>query len=205
MDFFANFIPRWCVCCGSFGADFCPGCYQQLEYLPQATFSLDVPTSFIEQAWAVCPFTGIAKEMVVALKYQLYRAAAPAIGELIFQKVPLPVAECLVPIPLHRQRRLERGFNQSELIGRYLSQRWQMPLQHLLLKQRKTLPQAELLREQRLSNVSGVFQITQRVDMQSVCLLDDVSTTGTTLNEAAKVLQAAGVKKVYAVVFAHGK
>ena len=108
--------------------------------------------------------------------------------------------ECIVPVPLHPSRQHSRGFNQAELLAKALGEELNLPVRLLLKKIKKTKEQKNLSRQQRKKNVADAFcvdaeEIGERVP-ESVLLLDDVSTTGSTLTACARVLKAYGVKKV---------
>lgn len=108
--------------------------------------------------------------------------------------------ECIVPVPLYPARQRRRGFNQAELLARALGEELGLPVQMLLKKQKKTKDQKSLSKAQRLKNVRDAFEINEAVAQegipQSVLLLDDVSTTGSTLTACARVLKAHGVTRV---------
>jgi ComF family protein len=119
---------------------------------------------------------------------------------------PIPPADGLVPVPLHPKRLRHREFNQSLIIARTLGQIYRLPLlPDLLLRVRPTSPQVELHRKDRAGNVRGAFQIRRGVpDLEGkhLILVDDVLTTGATVNECARILKKAGVEKVYVVTLA---
>ncbi len=108
-------------------------------------------------------------------------------------------ADALIPIPLHRGRRRKRGFNQAELLARGLSRELGIPVNtRLLVRVKKTRPQKELSRQERSSNLKNAFQAAQNdVRLKKVILVDDIYTTGSTIDAAAKVLLQQGVEKVY--------
>ena len=107
----------------------------------------------------------------------------------------------LVPIPLSRQKLAKRGFNQAELIAQELVLAFNWPLKNILKKVKNNPSQTNLNREQRKLNVQNIFQIKEQPPA-NVILIDDVLTTGATLEQAANVLQQAGVKKIWAIVLA---
>ena len=107
----------------------------------------------------------------------------------------------LIPIPLSRQKLAKRGFNQAELIAQELVLAFNWPLKNILKKVKNNPSQTNLNREQRKLNVQNIFQIKEQPPA-NVILVDDVLTTGATLEQAANVLQQAGVKKIWAIVLA---
>ncbi|OGN05507.1 MAG: hypothetical protein A3B99_03075 [Candidatus Yanofskybacteria bacterium RIFCSPHIGHO2_02_FULL_44_12b] len=119
----------------------------------------------------------------------------------LFQGRPL-----VVPIPLHRARYNWRGFNQSEILAGLLADNFQMHTRSdIIVRIKKSKPQAEIEdREERMKNVESFFCVLrpEAVRGRTVLLVDDICTTGATLNEAAKVLKASGAKKVVGLVVA---
>lgn len=129
----------------------------------------------------------------------LLNLACDAVSRPVF---PEPV-DFVVPVPLHWRKRFQRGFNQSALIARRLDfgdARFNTDLVRI----RYTRQQTELTVAARRKNVDGAFAIRKNHDFEgkNICLVDDVKTTGATLNECAKVLKEAGAKKVFAFVLA---
>ncbi len=129
---------------------------------------------------------------------------------------------CLVPIPLTRRRKLSRGFNQSEILAKLLSPVLNCPVVNLLKRQKFSAPQARIQDwQKRKENISDAFCLSKpailisdinnliidigyQYGYKKVILVDDVSTSGATLEEAARVLKQAGIKKVYGLVVAKG-
>lgn len=111
----------------------------------------------------------------------------------------------VIPIPLSSKRTRQRGFNQSELIARIFSQAFNYQLNLNLKKIRNTKPQSNLNGIKRLNNVKNVFS-WQGGDLtnRNIILIDDVITTGATINEAAKTLRSAGAKIIIALALAKG-
>lgn len=115
------------------------------------------------------------------------------------------LADAIVPVPLHRTRRRERGYNQAELIARPLSRRLHIPMRAGLLKRIKPRPEAlQLTRRQRWETVRGAFAVPAhaKVDNLRILLIDDVMTTGATLNACSRALLGAGAAEVSALTVA---
>ena len=115
-------------------------------------------------------------------------------------------ADVLVPIPLHPAKFKKRGYNQSELLANELSKRLDIPVDtHLLERTKKTKEQKKLSGNERLKNTVGAFHMPQNdVKLDTVLVLDDVYTTGATMEEATRTLMRGGVNKVYFVTAAIG-
>ena len=115
----------------------------------------------------------------------------------------LPEADVIVPMPLHPRRLSERGFNQALEIARPLARAAGLPLeQGRVVRERHTLPQAKLDREARLANPRGAFACRRRFDGLRVMVIDDVMTTGASLDALAHCLKAAGAVAVHNFVLA---
>ena len=115
-------------------------------------------------------------------------------------------ADVLVPIPLHPSKLKKRGYNQSELLANELSKRLGIPVDtHLLERTKKTKEQKKLTGNERLKNTVGAFHMPQNgVKYNNIILVDDVYTTGATLDEASRTLISGGLKDVYFVTVAIG-
>ena len=110
----------------------------------------------------------------------------------------------LVPIPLHKSRRRRRGYNQAELLARAVGSRLNLPVyDKLLVRVKNTVPLKQLNAAERENNLKKAFNVTQNdVKLKVLIIIDDIYTTGSTIEEAAKVLKAAGVEKIYFVTLA---
>jgi ComF family protein len=149
------------------------------------------------------PYEGSLRTLVHELKYRGRRRVAERLAEeLLAAPGVLDVLAgdvVLVPVPLHPQRRRERGFNQSELIARALEARTGRALcPGALVRRKDTAPQAELSAAARRRNVAGAFAVRQRAQVAGrvVVLVDDVWTTGATALACARILREAGVVEV---------
>jgi ComF family protein len=113
----------------------------------------------------------------------------------------------IMPVPLHPKKEKLRGFNQSFLISKIVSEYFNIPLDITSLKRIKnTLPQAQIKNKAaRLKNMEDAFQLSPRADLKNknILLIDDILTTGATLEECAKALKTGGVKKIIAAVLAN--
>ena len=117
--------------------------------------------------------------------------------------------DLVIPIPLARKRLLFRGFNQSEVLAKKITQNFSWPLgQNIVSRQNSRQPQVGLRKKDRLANVRGIFKIkypaSEFLPGKKILLVDDVVTTGATLDECAKVLTQAGAKEIWALVLAKG-
>lgn len=165
-------------------------------------------TFFFDSARSANIYSGVVRERIHQFKFgkQLHWGVALAeLAAMAFQKQPFPSAEVILPVPLHTKRLRERGFNQSGLISGVLGRKLNLPVHYdVLIRTHWTKPQTRLSREERLENVKNAFDVSKPsvIKNRSVLLLDDVFTTGTTLNECAKVLKSGGAAQVHALTVA---
>lgn len=228
---FADIIaPRVCAGCEREGSWFCASCIAAVAWDAnlvcigcnrfarfgttcdqcRRTFSLDgvlAATSFDAPAM---------RRLIHLVKYAPARDAAGAFSFLVDAwyaqggsvacAETVGAASVVVPIPLHRRRERERGFNQSAVIARAIAARFGTRVLPALRRARTTPPQAELDRAARLTNVTGAFACTDvaAVRGRSVLLIDDVVTTGATMSECARTLRAAGAARIWGFALARG-
>lgn len=198
-DLLETVFPFSCRVCGSgtsFGLSLCRGCSRRLEadihaFEPVALKGINFPVS------ALGRFSEVLAATIKVVKYRrarkLLESMAPAVRSAAESLPRNQRPEILVPVPLHPSRERERGFNQSAVFGGFLAETWGIPLTPLLERVRKTIPQAECNEETRRSNLSGAFRIrsgaiADAFRCRHVGIVDDVVTTGSTLEECAKTV-----------------
>jgi ComF family protein len=150
-------------------------------------------------------YEGPARFLIQSLKYQAKHSCARTIGLLMSERLKLePVTpNAIIPIPLHTKRLRQRGFNQAAEIAKYLQTSVNLQQHHKLLKRViNTAQQMSLKAPQRKKNMQGAFSSHPAKQLPYVILVDDVVTTGSTANEAAKTLKKAGAKRVDIWAFA---
>jgi len=160
-------------------------------------------------ARAAARFEGPLQELIHRFKYGKKIHLARPLGLLTATVLgdfhPAVSADCIVTVPLHRRRLRERGFNQSQLIGRILAKSWEIPLSvHNLRRIRWTKPQTGLSAAERERNIRDAFEVAMpgRFKGKRLLLVDDVYTTGSTVTECAKTLRQSGAKEVHVVTVA---
>jgi ComF family protein len=148
---------------------------------------------------------GKLQAIIHGLKYQGYASlgvkAGRKVGELMEAASASPKADLLLPVPLHPLKKRERGYNQSELICQGIEQVTGIPVRTDLLRRRKyTVSQTQLSLEERKENVGDAFEVNEKkredIAGKSFILVDDVITTGSTINACAQALATAGAKSV---------
>lgn len=195
----------------------CPDCRADLPWNHQACQRCALPSpaplcaqcsrQAPRQAHALAPlrYDFPVDHMVSGLKYHGRLDHARLLGVLLRDAVldaGRPRPDLLLPVPLHPQRLAERGYNQAAEIARPLARHFELPLEHeLLLRTRDTLPQMQLDAAARARNPQQAFRLNpvrlaRRLPVQRVAVIDDVMTTGATLVEICRVLQAAGIPHI---------
>ena len=145
------------------------------------------------------------REAIHGLKYRNLKAVAPVLGQLLaryMESARVPGA-ILVPVPLHKRRLRDRGYNQSEMLAKEVGKRIRLPVMDtLVIRTRNTPPQVSLSLEERMHNVEGSFACVGDAQGQRFIVVDDVVTTGSTLSACAAVLKAGGAESVWGVALA---
>ncbi len=225
------FPPR-CLLCGTLNGltepllDLCAGCMADLVLVehPCPTCGLPLDHSSGEWSCTSCdllppPFSAAwipfryqfpLDRLVKGLKFGRRMLNARLLAALMVRQWPATEAwldppQLLVPVPLHRQRERQRGFNQAAAVAEHLGHSLQIPTDPFAMERhRSTRPQTELDGEQRRMNLREAFTVVRRDWPESVAIVDDVVTTATTASEIASLLQEAGVAEVQIWAVARG-
>jgi ComF family protein len=164
-------------------------------------------------ARSACVYEGVAKELVCVFKYKNRRPLASVLAGIMIDFLKnengiAKTAEAVTFVPLHKKRLRERDFNQSEMLGRKVAAGLSLPVIDCLEKTRQTASQNELSRNERLVNLKGAFKTRRGVSAlfrdRELLLVDDVMTTGATLDECSRTLLEAGARKIRCITFARG-
>ncbi len=189
---------RRCLQCGiSLQVDYSFTCISCIKEKP-----------FYDRLFVFGDYDGPLREAVNLLKFHKVKRLSSPLGGLM-APMDIPRQATLVPVPLSKKRLIQRGFNQSLLLARKISERRLLPLENgLLFKTSDTPPQSRMPRKERLRNQKGAFTVNTGFSgdvPERIVLVDDVMTTGATLNECARVLKKRGVSEVYGAVLARSK
>jgi len=163
------------------------------------------PPAF-DRAWSLYVYEGPVRDAIHALKYGGHRALAEILGQLMADAAPALATSgvtAVVPVPLHPSRLVTRGFNQAEVLARPLASSLRVPLlAHALRRLRHEHSQTALDVRARRSGVRGAFAPGSAPPRGSVLLVDDVFSTGATVNACAAVLRASGAAHVAVLTLA---
>jgi ComF family protein len=193
--------PPLCVACRSdlpwHRQPQCPQCATPTPGGEVCGACLQHPPAF-DRTHAALAYAFPVDRLIPRLKYHAQLAIVPALGDCLAEAVtPHPRPDRLIPMPLHTQRIRERGFNHASEIAREVARRLALPLDLASCQRiRDTPPQMGLKHDARRRNVRGAFACSGEVQGQHIALIDDVMTTGTSLDELAATLKRAGAREV---------
>ncbi|MEK7540520.1 MAG: ComF family protein [Patescibacteria group bacterium] len=202
-------FPRTCVGCVTAGAVACTTCWQRW----QSPWVEHRPVPEIQELLSFGAYKAVfIQRLIQRWKFEGDTTTAETIAQLLspeFSRWLNQKPATLVPIPLHERKFRERGFNQTEDLAKAINQELGISWLPLLQRTIYTQPQKSVAEEEKRANVEDAFQVDQRflleVDKTSrVIILDDIFTTGSTINAAAQTLRAAGFRSVSALVVARG-
>ncbi|MEQ1602694.1 MAG: ComF family protein [Methylophilaceae bacterium] len=184
-------------------AERCPQCGLTSTHHQICGACLKNPPAF-DATHALFRYAFPVDAMLKRYKYQHQLVMAEALGTLMAQALMnQPQPDLIIPMPLHSQRLQQRGFNQSLEISRVIAKQLHIKLDYQsCVRTRFSAPQASLPFKERISNMRGAFACEQRFDGLHIALVDDVMTTGASLNELAKTLKQAGAGQVESWVVA---
>ncbi len=150
-----------------------------------------------DEAFCYGAYEGTLRKLIHLFKYSGMRGLEKPLGALLAAALPGDRQfDAVVPVPLHWRRRWQRGFNQSELLGKIIARRRGIPLIRALRRCSATRAQAGLSNAQRRENVAGAFRARRRLAGLRILLVDDVMTTGATVGACAQALKKSGAKSV---------
>ena len=231
-------FPRRCAACGKkllgeFERSICSDCRSDISFLHHPLCRicgmelagdkerkhicggcLGYPPPFA-MARSVVRYSRPVRKLLHRLKYSADTSVMPGIAELTsrFDMTPFDQCDCIIPVPLHLKRLRRRGLNQSVLLAKNIFPREvQAILQaDFLIRTKNTAPQTTLNGVKRRKNLTGAFVVAEKanIEQKTICLVDDVFTTGTTVSECSRVLCRKGAREVRVLTFtrvelAHG-
>ncbi len=225
-------FPKICLSCQNEGFYLCENCLDKIPLIDKLTCPVCEKSTFYGRTCENCQrktyLTGlfcatsyknpIINEAIKLLKYKYIKELSNLLAKIMIKLIKKSgflvnnftdelTSFLVIPIPLHHKKFLSRGFNQSELLAQKIAEEFDLELKNgLLIKTKNTRSQTDLKEEKRIINVKDVFEVKNKKEVKDkvILLVDDVFTTGSTLNEAAKALKKSGAKEVWGVTLARG-
>lgn len=215
--FVSLFAPHECLVCGHEGAVICPGCtYDAIDSVPSRCFRCLAVTrdaavcskcrkaSALKSVWVTTDYEGAAKQIIHKLKFERAQAAHRPIAELMADTLPYLSSQTIIThIPTATSRYRARGYDQSRLVAAKLAKL--KGVKHVsLLERYGQSRQVGATKQRRHEQAQDMFRLCKKelVSETEVILVDDILTTGSSIEAAAKLLKQAGVKHISAAVFA---
>lgn len=215
----ALFLPYTCMVCNSIGSgqqDLCELCYNDLPWLKTACQHCAQPLAdtktiscghcikyppFFDRTLALFHYRLPIDQFIIRLKFRNKLLYGKLLGELFLEKLTLldnkEKPDLILPVPLHKARLCERGFNQALEIARPIAKAMKIPIANTLAQRiRHTEAQSLIPADQRYKNIKNSFVITENLAGKYIAIIDDVMTTGHTVNELSKALRNAGAAKI---------
>jgi ComF family protein len=213
-QFWQAFIfPDFCQHCQKLGPMLCDSCYQLVEFFWQEDFSTffakNFEQSYFDQVRVMARFKQPLSSLIKALKYQHHSRAAKFLAQMLFFHVNVDYQkiDCISFVPIHFQKVKKRGYNQGQLIAQELALWSQKPCLDLLIKNKNSQSQASISdKEKRLKRLADSFNISalykNALSNKNILLIDDVITTGATINSVSLVLKNNGAKSITTLALA---
>lgn len=233
LDFIVSLLyPKKCVGCRARGSLICAQCFAKISYLDNQYCGICQKGSVDGMVHIKCKtphsingilsavtYKGIVRKLLYQFKYSPHLTSlSPVLSRIMYEGLiqnesfmRLFEAEknlWITCVPITQKRERSRGYNQSELLAKDLARMFEAPfVSGLLARVKETQPQFELTKEQRRENMKNAFKLNPKfrslIKGKSVVVVDDITTTGSTLKECGKVLKSAGASKVVGVTLAH--
>ncbi len=214
-------FPPKCIFCSKLlgpevQMEMCKECFNRIPFIvdygafiEKFLYDTDTLSTWFDGVFCICEYKGIIKQSIMRYKYfgkaHYYRTFAMIIADKLKEMINISEFDIIISVPLHKQRERKRGYNQSLLISKEISKIMGIPdKSSLLIRHRYTDTQSLLHKNERYLNVKNSFRVTNENEIsgKSILLVDDVLTTGYTINECSRMLKESGAEKVYAVVIA---
>jgi ComF family protein len=180
--------------------DACPACAKPGAASRLCADCLNQTRTFVDNTWTLFRYQYPVNRLIQHMKFNQGIDIANHLGRMLgklFLNHRTALPDCIIPVPLHYRRLIARGYNQSLEIARPLSRQLGIKLDTSSCKRfRATTPQSNLLAKKRRQNVRNAFSASKTMDYKHILLVDDVITTGSTVNELARTLGLAGVHQI---------
>ncbi len=185
----------------------CKDCYS--KFIPYSSDAYHEERDTMAFMAAIFHYKTLYRRMFLDFKFQNGLASGHLLGmameRLVSERDAFDGYDHIVPVPISRIRYNERGYNQSEILSRYVSRALDIPVLNALERVRHSLPQSNMSHHLRKENVDSAFSVTAPLDGKNIILFDDIYTTGSTASECVNALHRAGADKVCVLVGAYNQ
>ena len=211
-------FPIQCINCNKNGEFLCDECFSKIKLRTLKQCPLCNKDQSNDKLCSKCKSKSYLDEIIICVnydnevlqkvlhyfKYKYIKNLSEPLGKILhtkFLKTTLPAHLIIIPTPLHKKREIERGFNQSELLAKELNTKL---TKNVLFRKKNIKHQADLNKQEREKNIKDCFAIKNSniIKNKNILLIDDVITTGSTLNEQARLLKQNNARKVWALIIA---
>jgi ComF family protein len=212
-------LPPICILCGNAGSgsrDICHSCYRHLHRNNPCCYRcaepFEMPTAITvlcgrcqnrapayDRTYAPFIHQGAMRHLITSLKFRAHYKNARLLGQLLAEHIRETAErpDCVMPVPLHKTRYRQRGFNQSIEIARTVARELQLPIDLSSCRRHRNTPhQTNLPAKQRRKNLKNAFSLVKPIQAKHIAIIDDVMTTGSTVDELAALLKKAGASRV---------
>ena len=202
-------FPNVCGMCGRINKNnLCPECKIKLKEITKANIIKVKNKNFTYLAY-LFKYDGIIREKILKYKFKDSAYLYKTFSEIIIKNKKMcgfiKKYDIIIPVPIHKKRYKERGYNQSELLAKEIAKILEIPMEkHVLIKELNNTPQSKLSKQERKNNAIGVYKTinNQKIINKKVILIDDIYTTGSTANECSKMLKQAGASEIAVLTIA---
>ena len=202
-------FPMVCGICGNIAkSPICLHCRRKIELLTNANIINVYNKNFTKQAY-LFNYEGIIREKLINYKFNEQSYLNETFADIIIKNEKIcrfiKKYDIIIPVPIHKKRYKERGYNQTELIAIRIAEKLGMLVENnVLVKEINNKPQSGLSKIEREQNIKNVYRIQneQKIKNKAILIIDDIYTTGNTVNECSKILKQAGTGKIAVLTIA---
>ena len=196
-------FPTVCGICGKIAKEpLCVKCQKKIEAIDE-TKIMNIPNKHFSKQAFIFKYNGIIREKLINYKFYEQSYLNETFVDIIIKNKKIcrfmKNYDIIIPVPIHRKRYKERGYNQTELIAVKIAKKLGISFEkNVLIKEINNKPQSELTKKEREQNIKNVYRVQneQKIKNKAILVIDDIYTTGNTLNECSKMLKQEGASEI---------
>lgn len=213
IDTITNFLfPKVCgICKNKINKNYtCEKCSNILKYTMERELCVRKSEDYVDLQISLFTYRNFIRSKILEMKFDGKAYISSSFAECMCKILKDKNIEfdIIIPVPIHPKRYMERGYNQSELLSRFISREFKVKnATKILFKVKNNVPQSTLNQKKRIENVINAYKVkkNKKICGKKILLIDDIYTTGATANECAKILKKNGASKVICFTIAYGK